>query len=795
MYLNLFHNGKKYIYETGNNLNIGHLKEISEGILNSNTNKNILKIIYDNPSTYHKYINPNDNTFLRDLIPKGQKRAKFSIRLGSGNLSSDLNNIKILQKSTELDSKKNIFGNFSYMYSAQKKFNILITDKYNEFLLELRELFRRINETYEELYKIFTQSNINYSEEMSKNNKNDLNNKIKQISEYEFHVIKFFEKEKNFYEKINSTLRRCLMEQNGKIVVANKTMKELYKNMFSESNNNYKLDLKEKNEYISNIIDNPFKNNENIKKNKDIFSLEDELFQDKIFKNKSRKILHSLSSLDYNKNNINDFSYNNFNKNNNSNFNTNEFSENNNNNNNNKNNFYNNNFNNSLNNNIFNNSNDNNNINNMNNNNFNNNINSSLNNNNFNVNNIMENLKTNKSLYRNNTFNVNNPKVRKSKLMISTEVGPDGVQRGKITLFTERKKLKKEDDLNNNNGKTEKIKGEEENNKDENNNKLDLIKNKFVSKNTFDFSRLKFHLNSKKNMVSQDEKEDKMRSNLLKLNTQKNMDMKNKGTNMNKESKEDNKDNKGKKNSKNLSLGINEKVSDSTEYLKKDKKKKDKNKSNNELNKIDSKDEDNKDKKEENQDNKDNNNDNDNNKNLNENNKDKNESNNDINSNNKINDGAKSVLNNDDNDDENIDSEKAKKKKKNQKKERKKRKNSSEDNSSENDNESEKEKKKKEKKRKNSLDEFSKESERSKKDSVKDLFDLHLLKNLSLDKDNPYKKKSIPFYGNGKKIIKENELIKPEIPESEDSEEEKKKLALIKKKKKNHIKNKYDFLI
>ena len=211
------------------------------------------------------------------------------------------------------------------------------------------------------------------------------------------------------------------------------------------------------------------------------------------------------------------------------------------------------------------------------------------------------------AIYRNNTFNVNNPKVRKSKLMISTEVGPDGVQRGKITLFTERKKLKKEDDLNNNNGKTEKIKGEEENNKDENNNKLDLIKNKFVSKNTFDFSRLKFHLNSKKNMVSQDEKEDKMRSNLLKLNTQKNMDMKNKGTNMNKESKEDNKDNKGKKNSKNLSLGINEKVSDSTEYLKKDKKKKDKNKSNNELNKIDSKDEDNKDKKEENQDNKDNN--------------------------------------------------------------------------------------------------------------------------------------------------------------------------------------------
>ena len=78
---------------------------------------------------------------------------------------------------------------------------------------------------------------------------------------------------------------------------------------------------------------------------------------------------------------------------------------------------------------------------------------------------------------------------------------------------------------------------------------------------------------------------------------------------------------------------------------------------------------------------------------------------------------------------------------------------------------------------------------------MKDLFDLRLLKNLSVDKDNPYKKPSIPFYGNNMKKIKENELIRPEIPESDDSEEEKKKLALVKKKKKNHIKNKYDFLI
>ena len=92
----------------------------------------------------------------------------------------------------------------------------------------------------------------------------------------------------------------------------------------------------------------------------------------------------------------------------------------------------------------------------------------------------------------------------------------------------------------------------------------------------------------------------------------------------------------------------------------------------------------------------------------------------------------------------------------------------------------------------NSINEDSKESQRSKK-SGEDLFDLHLLKNLSVDKDNPYKKDNRPTYR--KKNVKENELIKPEIPESDDSEEEKKKLATFKKKKKNHIKNKYDFLI
>ena len=716
MYLNLFHNGKKYIYETGNKLNIGHLKEISEGILKSN--KNIMQIIYDNPSTYHKYINPNDKTYLRDLIPKGQKKAHFSIKLGTGNSAS---NIKLLKKS-EIEngiedlSKKDIFGNFAYMYNAQKKFNMMINYKFNELLLEIRELIRRINEVYEEIYKIFEQSNINYNQDKSKNNKLDVSNKMKQITEYEFHIIKFLEKEKSFYGKLNSIFKQCLSEQNGKIIVSNKILKEIYKNMFIDNN---KFDLKDKNDYISNIIENPFKNKENkdTNTNKINLSLEDELFHDKIFKNKSKKFLHSLSSLNV-KNNINDFSYNNFNKNNNSNFNTNDAIEKDNKN---------------------------------------------------NKQNMKLSISNNKD-----SFNINK---KQSKLMISTEIGQDGVQRGKIVLFSDEKKAKKEIDSKTNKEKKEK-KNEETAIDKINNSKLNLIKNRlnFRNNKVFGFPSFKTNLDIKKNINIFSTEEDKKKLNELKINTQKNIEHKNNSINMNKELNEKNKDNI--KESKNPSIAANENISDSTDYLNNNKN--NKNISNNNLNKIENNDNNTNNKKEEN--NNDNKNDN-----INNNNENNTKDNNNIDTNNNINSNNEKVLNlNDDND----ESEKNTKKKKKIKKERKKRRNSSEDNSSKTENESEKEKKKSEKK-KNNMDD-SKESEGSKKSSTKDLFDLHLLKNLSVDKDNPYKK-NVKLYGNKK--VKENELIRPEIPESDDSEEEKKKLAFIKKKKKNHIKNKYDFLI
>ena len=49
------------------------------------------------------------------------------------------------------------------MWSNQKKFIHIIIYKYNEFINEIREFNSRINEVYEELFKNYTQSNINYN--------------------------------------------------------------------------------------------------------------------------------------------------------------------------------------------------------------------------------------------------------------------------------------------------------------------------------------------------------------------------------------------------------------------------------------------------------------------------------------------------------------------------------------------------------------------------------------------------------------------------------------------------------
>ena len=139
MYLNLLYNGKKYLYETNSKLNIGHLKELSEKIVNSD--KNLMHIIYNN----NKYLFPNDKTFLKDLIPKGKKRTAFSIKVEDKDIKNNDNHInnktpiqdrKSFDEAIKSNIKRNIFNNFSNIWNNQKIFNNTLTYKYNELIEE-----------------------------------------------------------------------------------------------------------------------------------------------------------------------------------------------------------------------------------------------------------------------------------------------------------------------------------------------------------------------------------------------------------------------------------------------------------------------------------------------------------------------------------------------------------------------------------------------------------------------------------------------------------------------------------
>ena len=259
MYLNLLYNGKKYLYETNSKLNIGHLKELSEKILNSD--KNSMHIVYNN----NKYLFPNDKTFLKDLIPKGKKRTAFSIKVDNKDITNNEdpalindNNCKTphhsrnsFDETVKSNSKKNIFKSFSNMWNSQKKFNNSITYKYNEFLIEIREFNRRVNEIYEELFQNYTQSNINYKSNSSEKNYNDVNNKLTEMSQYEYQMIKFIEKEKFYYQKLNTLIKNCLVLYNNKRIISSKYLQELYKEMAREDLN-FKMDETELNTNVNN---------------------------------------------------------------------------------------------------------------------------------------------------------------------------------------------------------------------------------------------------------------------------------------------------------------------------------------------------------------------------------------------------------------------------------------------------------------------------------------------------------------------------------------------------------------
>lgn len=756
MYLNLLHNGKKYLYETNSKLNIGHLKELSEKILHSD--KSFMHIIYNN----NKYIFPNDKTFLKDLIPKGKKRTAFSIKVDDKDSPRNNETIIIhdnnyktpenshhhasLDEALKTNLKKNNYRKFSNMWSNQKKFNNTITYKYNEFLIEIREFNRRITELYEELFQNYTTSNIKYNTFISEDNCNDVNTKLSEISQFEYQMIKFIEKEKYYYQKLNSLIKKCIIFHNNRIIVSNKNLQDLYKELFSDNirNNDFNFNESEYNSNLNNnfhSFDNSIKNSysyklfspleqkNSIMESSSIFAkknikytMEDPL--DKTIKIKQKKTLPLLLYDSINKEN--------------------------------------------------------------------------------------------------------------KKMLISTEIGKDGIERGKITLFGDEKKLKnkkemekkKEEELGEIGGNDEGAQDEKEDNKN------DLIKNRLIfrNKNSKEYfmpfktkdegiknksilknlsSEKVNERNKLKNLKIQKQKSTiELNSNLDIINSHKNMSSKknikirknnsdkdnhliknrldddettkNKDTKEEKNEKEDKDDKENKNDNENTISNAKSNLSDSSDFAKnKNNSSKFISSANNSSRKTSI-------------------------KNINDN-------------NNKTNDNEKEVIKIDKNKEDkkeinkNENNEEDKNIKKpvqslfnrnfsNKKKKNRKRINSNKEESSntdgdDDDDEDAKElkriKAKRKKYQKDVINEANNESEESKKEKNKDPFeDVTLLRSLLNRKDDPYRRNAHIRRGN----FDDNEVLELD-PIIESDEDEEKKIRLLKRKKKQYIKNKYDFLI
>ena len=758
MYLNLLHNGKKYLYETNSKLNIGHLKELSEKILHSD--KSFMHIIYNN----NKYIFPNDKTFLKDLIPKGKKRTAFSIKVddkdsprNNETIIINDNNYKTpenthhhasLDEALKTNLKKNIYKKFSNMWSNQKKFNNTITYKYNEFLIEIREFNRRITELYEELFQNYTQSNIKYNTFICEDNCNDVNTKLSEISQFEYQMIKFIEKEKYYYQKLNSLIKKCIILHNNKIIVSSKNLQELYKELFSDNIKNNDFNFKfDESEYSSNInnnfhsFDNSIKNSYSYKlfspleqknsimdtpsvfaKKNNKYSVEDSL--DKTIKIKQKKILPLLL-------------YDNINK-------------------------------------------------------------------------------------------------ENKKMLISTEIGKDGIERGKITLFGDEKKLNNKKEVKDKNKVEELGEGNREGDQDgKEENKNDIIKNRLISRNmnskeySMSFKTKDEGIKNKSNLKNFSSEKENERNKLQKLKV-----LKQKSTielNSNLDIINSSKNILNKKNT-NSSKSNNNKIRKNTF-----------DKDNNLIkNRIDD-NETNKNNIKEDKDDKENKNDNENTisnakSNLSDssdlaknklnsskfissvNNSSRKTSIKNINDNNKanINNEKKEVTKIDKNKEdkkqinknENNDEEKNNKKPPvqslfnrdfyNKKKKEKKRRNSNIDETSNSDDDEDEDAKelkrikaKKKKYQKDDISEAKNERDEQKNEKNKDPFeDVSLLRSLLNNKEDPYRRKGSIKRGNFDDI----DAMKLD-PIIESDEDEEKKIRLLKRKKKQYIKNKYDFLI
>ena len=219
MNINLVYEGKNYNFDIPNNVTIDYLKELSSKIFNSD--KSLLDLVYKN----QKFQINDENTLIRDLIPKGENNAILTVQINKSEnspkkgepiplatlkskklessdkkelkkINESLNmeksnikaikNIKLFKEKSETKSmdkmdnksgkllKNNKFSNRNiFMINNSKSINLINKDfdskifestfiKKNKELLQLMKEFNsKIKEVYLSLYKKFKNAGVN----------------------------------------------------------------------------------------------------------------------------------------------------------------------------------------------------------------------------------------------------------------------------------------------------------------------------------------------------------------------------------------------------------------------------------------------------------------------------------------------------------------------------------------------------------------------------------------------------------------------------------------------------------
>ena len=204
MNINLDYEGKHYNFDIPKNVKLDYLKELSCKLFKSD--KTLLELICNN----HKLEGNNENIFIRDLIPKGQKSTVLTVQMNSDNQKEKENN--------EIKENKKILN----VTKNSKEIKV----KNNEHIKENNS--RNIN--------------INNNLELNTvNNTNTNNNNDNQMYENRIFIAKYIKK--------SNELFAMMKDFNDKIKETDNNLNKKMKNFDLDCDNNifyYELSLFEK---------------------------------------------------------------------------------------------------------------------------------------------------------------------------------------------------------------------------------------------------------------------------------------------------------------------------------------------------------------------------------------------------------------------------------------------------------------------------------------------------------------------------------------------------------------------